>query len=50
MTRQQREILNYACGKLSALATVAKDQEVSSVLCDALDSILNILDVDEVTE
>lgn len=50
MTRQQREVLNYVGGKLSALATVTERQEVSSVLTDALASIVNMLESDEVTE
>ena len=50
MTRQQREIFNYVGGKLSALAAVMDNQKASSVLCDALDSIVNMLDADEVTE
>lgn len=50
MTRPQREDLNYVAGKLSALATVMQDQKASSVLTDALDSIVNILEADEVTE
>ena len=50
MTKQQRENLNYVCGKLCALATVIENQGVSLVLTDALDSIVNMLDADEVTE
>ena len=50
MTRQQREILNYVGGKLSALATVMDNQKASSVLYDALKSIINLLEADEVTE
>lgn len=50
MTRQQREDLNYVGGKLNALVTVTKDREAASVLRDALDSIVNMLDADEVTE
>ena len=50
MTQKQREDLNYVGGKLSALATVMENQKVASVLCDALNSIINMLDADEVTE
>ena len=48
MTRQQREDLNYVAGKLSALASVGDDQKMSSVLCDALSTIVNMLNDDEV--
>ncbi len=50
MTRQQREDLKYIGGKLSALATVAENHKISSVLFEALAMIINMLNDDEVKE